>query len=154
MWYMGHWAYNQYPKTAPKLNWKIGMIPKKKSATTVVEGHSVFAVKTTPEHPKDVWAVLKYMTSPEGDLIAQRVCGYMPTRDQNWAMDPWSTREDFRASVEQVKLARYVQPLYPGMNAQLSKAAEILQEALYNKDTVPNILKKMQVEVDKVAKQQ
>jgi len=151
MWYMGHWAYNQYPKTAPKLNWKIGMIPKKKSSTTVVEGHSVFAVKTT-KHPREVWAVLKYMVSPEGDLVAQKVCGYMPTRDQNWAKEPWSTREDFKASIEQVKLARWVQPLYPGMNAQLSKSAEILQEALYNKDTVPNILKKMQDEVVKLTR--
>ena len=153
MWYMGHWAYNQYPKTAPKLNWKIGMIPKKKTATTVVEGHSVFAVKTT-KHPKEVWAVLKYMVSPEGDLVAQKVAGYMPTRDQNWAKEPWSTREDYKASVAQVQAARYVQPLYPGMNAQLSKSAEVLQEALYNKDSVPNILKKMQDEVVKVLKQQ
>ncbi len=151
MWYMGQWAYNRYPKTAPDLKWKIAMIPKKKNAKTIVEGHNGFIVKTS-KHADEAWTIMKYMISVEGDLIAQRECGYMPIRDQNFQKEPWSTREDYIATIAQVNHARWTMRLYPNMTPQLSKAAEILQEAFYNRDSVPNILNKMQNAVTKLIK--
>jgi multiple sugar transport system substrate-binding protein len=152
MWYMGQWAYNRYPETAPDLKWKISPIPMRKSSTTIVEGHTGFVVKTS-KHPEEAWNVLKYMTSIEGDLAAQRVAGYMPIRDQNWKKEPWSVREDYLATIDQVQnYDAWVQPLYPGMTQQLSKSAEILQEAFYNRGSVESVLNKMQSEVTKLVK--
>lgn len=101
----GPWEITGYRTNFPNLRYGVALVPKKKYYASNIGGENLVIYKTT-KNPKAAWDFLKFLSTPENNLIMADVTGNFPVsvkaaKDKKFQTDP-----DLKVFMEQLKYAQ------------------------------------------------
>ena len=138
--------------TAPDLNYRSTILPKKENRTATAWGNAAAAFSST-EYPTESWKFMEFLVRPENNLEWLKGVGYLPVRQDMWK-DIYSTHPAYdsfkRQMLEgQVKLGK----LHRGWDPIRSTLARELQYAFWGKKSVKDTLEDAQTKVDEAVRE-
>jgi multiple sugar transport system substrate-binding protein len=96
----GNWIIQYLIDTFPDLNWGVAEVPAGPATKATLTFSECYGVGADNEHPEESWALVNFLTGPEG---AQRVAegGFGPMPPRMSAADAWleSRGEEFEPFV-------------------------------------------------------
>lgn len=145
MWITGQFSFGGYDRTLPpNVKWAVAPIPSNLDKAIFTEGNALF-IPAAAKNKDAAIEFLKFASGKEADLIWSKWSGTMPFRDSNWAKPPYSNTPRYVVSANEMKTHKLMFPEYfPGYTEVMSKVAESLQAAFYNKATPIDAMKKAQ----------
>ena len=145
MWFTGQFSFGGYDRTIPpNVKWAVAPIPENSDRAIFTEGNALFIPAATKNKEAAI-EFIKFASGKEADLIWSKWAGVMPFRDSNWTKPPYSTMPRYTVSANEMKTHHLIFPQYfPGYTEVMSKVAESLQAAFYNKVLPLEALKKAQ----------
>lgn len=97
----GNWVINALNEQWPDINWGVAPLPQGPAGQATMAFTVCYGVAADNAHPDESWALVNFLTGPEGALmVAETSFGVMPARAS--AADAWIERfgEDMSAFVE------------------------------------------------------
>jgi multiple sugar transport system substrate-binding protein len=125
----GNWVINFLNEQYPDLNWGVAPLPAGPAGEATMAFTVCYGVAADNEHPEESWALVNFLTGPEGALtVAENSFGVMPARAS--AADAWVERfgEEMAPFVEGAEVAHpWVLPV--GFQDFVSAFNDSLQQA-------------------------
>jgi len=153
MWITGQFSFGGYDRTMPpNVKWAVAPIPTNIEKAIFTEGNALFIPAGTKNKEAAI-EFAKFASGKEADLIWSKWSGTMPFRDSNLAKPPYSNMPRYVVSANEMKTYKLVFPQYfPGYTEVMSKVAESLQAAFYNKMSPLDAMKKAQADAASMVK--
>ncbi|MGE5598208.1 MAG: ABC transporter substrate-binding protein [Bacteroidota bacterium] len=101
----GPWEISGYRTNFPNLRYGVALVPKKKVHASNIGGENLVIYKTTKD-PKAAWDFLKFLSTPENNLIMADVTGNFPVSVKAAKNKKFQTDPDYRVFMEQLKYAQ------------------------------------------------
>jgi multiple sugar transport system substrate-binding protein len=87
----GNWVINYLNEQFPDLNWGVAPLPQGPAGQATMAFTVCYGVAADNAHPEESWALVNFLTGPEGALtVAENSFGVMPARVS--AADAWLAR--------------------------------------------------------------
>jgi multiple sugar transport system substrate-binding protein len=132
----GNWVINFLNEQYPDLNWGVAPLPQGPAGPATMAFTVCYGVAADNEHPEESWALVNFLTGPEGaQMVAEASFGVMPGRAS--AADAWLERfgEEMQPFVEGADYAHpWVLPV--GFQDFTSAFNDALQQA-FNGQLLP-----------------
>ncbi len=110
----GPWNLPRW-KEIQGLSWMICPLPKGPVKQATIIGGEYLAIFKQSQHPKEAWAFVKWMTTPEVQAQWSMTSGYLPIRRAVWKIKAYTdyleTHPNLKTYVQQMEVAQAASPI-------------------------------------------